>query len=84
MPGKFFSDVGDMIRTMSCSADENSTDSDSIFIRDEFYKSIADGYNKGFGQYFTASEKEHFHYSGLIMICMQTLRFITDFLNGDT
>ncbi|MBD0332322.1 MAG: aminoglycoside phosphotransferase family protein, partial [Chitinophagaceae bacterium] len=83
MPGKFFSDIGDMIRTMSCSVDENSTDWKSIFVNDEMYKSITSTYGKVTHRYFTSAEKEHLHYSGLILTYMQSLRFLTDYLNGD-
>jgi hypothetical protein len=32
---------------------------------------------------FTRVEKKYIHYSGLLMIYMQALRFLTDYLNGD-
>ncbi len=31
----------------------------------------------------TESEKKYIHYAGLLMIYMQALRFLTDYLNGD-
>ena len=34
-------------------------------------------------KFFTASEKKYIHYSGLIMIYMQAIRFLADYLNGD-
>lgn len=34
-------------------------------------------------KYFTDAEMKHIHYAGLIMIYMQALRFLTDYLNGD-
>ena len=54
MPGYFFSDMGDMIRSMACSLDEN------IAIRSEFYKAIVDGYSPVMEYKFTASEKNTF------------------------
>ncbi|MBS1916078.1 MAG: aminoglycoside phosphotransferase family protein [Bacteroidetes bacterium] len=83
MPGKFFSDLGDMIRTMACNVDENSTDWESIKVRPSFYQAILKGYLEGVGNIFTPQEIDHIHYSGLILTYMQSLRFITDFLNGD-
>jgi hypothetical protein len=35
------------------------------------------------GELFTESEKKYIHYSGLLVIYMQSLRFITDYINGD-
>jgi thiamine kinase-like enzyme len=83
MPGYFFSDLGDMIRSMACSHDEGSTDFKDISIRKEFYDAIVDGYLYVMNKYLTASEKKNIHYAGIIIIYMQALRFITDYLNGD-
>jgi thiamine kinase-like enzyme len=83
MPGKYFSDLGDMIRTMACTEGEESRKWETIDIRKDFYESIVNGYLSAMGNVFTAEEKEHIHKSGLMMIFMQALRFITDFLEGD-
>jgi thiamine kinase-like enzyme len=83
MPGYFFSDLGDMIRSMACSKDENSTDFDDLCIREDFYKAIMDGYLSVMGEQLTSSEKKYIHYAGIIMFYMQALRFLADYLNGD-
>jgi thiamine kinase-like enzyme len=83
MPGYFFSDLGDMIRSMACSHDETSTDFENITIRKEFYDAIVDGYLSVMDKYLTALEKKNIHYAGIIIIYMQALRFMTDYLNGD-
>ncbi len=83
MPGYFFSDLGDMIRSMVCSHDENSTAFDEISIRGEFYEAIVNGYLEIIGKQLTGPEKKYIHYAGLLMIYMQALRFLTDYLNND-
>jgi Ser/Thr protein kinase RdoA (MazF antagonist) len=83
MPGYFFSDTGDMIRSMACSQDENSNDFDNLHIRADFYKAIIEGYLGIKNQFLTKEEKKNIHYTGLLMIYMQALRYMTDFLNGD-
>ena len=83
MPGYFFSDLGDMIRSMVCPEDENSTDFDKIIVRKEFYEAIITGYLSIMEKQLTASEINYIHYSGLLIIYMQALRFLTDYLNGD-
>jgi thiamine kinase-like enzyme len=83
MPGYFFSDLGDMIRSMACSHDENSTRFETICIRKNFYDAILEGYLQVMGKQLTQAEKKHIHYSGIIIIYMQALRFISDYLNGD-
>jgi thiamine kinase-like enzyme len=83
MPGYFFSDLGDMIRSIACSEDENSTNFDNLSIRKEHYDAIITGYMEILGTKLTASEKKYIHYSGLLIIYMQALRFLSDYLNGD-
>jgi hypothetical protein len=83
MPGKFFSDLGDMIRSMACTVDENSNSWEEINIRPDFYQNIMKGYMEGIGDIFSEEEKNDIHYAGLIMIYMQSVRFVTDFLNND-
>ncbi|MGB8191377.1 MAG: aminoglycoside phosphotransferase family protein [Chitinophagaceae bacterium] len=83
MPGKYFSDLGDMIRTMACTVDENSRQWEAIDIRPDYYDAIMQGYLDGVGNELTPEEKANIHKSGLLMTFMQTLRFVTDFLQGD-
>ncbi|HEY6063580.1 MAG TPA: aminoglycoside phosphotransferase family protein, partial [Chitinophagaceae bacterium] len=83
MPGYFFSDLGDMIRSMACSEGENSSNYNEINIRKDFYESILDGYIEVMHELLTDSEKKYIHYSGLFMIYMQALRFLSDYLNED-
>ncbi|HLF45350.1 MAG TPA: phosphotransferase [Chitinophagaceae bacterium] len=83
MPGYFFSDSGDMIRSMACSVDESSTDFKNIAVRKDFYLAITEGYLSAMKEQFTAAEKKNIHSVGLLMIYMQALRYLTDYLNGD-
>ena len=83
MPGKYFSDIGDMIRTMACTEEENSTAWEVIDVKPDYYKAIMDGYMEGMGDTLTAAEKKNIHQSGLLLTYMQCLRFVTDFLNND-
>jgi hypothetical protein len=83
MPGKYFSDIGDMIRTMACTVDENSTAWEQINVNKEYYDAIVSGYMEGMETILTEKEKQNIHQSGLILAYMQSLRFVTDFLNND-
>ncbi|MFZ1311408.1 MAG: phosphotransferase [Chitinophagaceae bacterium] len=83
MPGYFFSDLGDMIRSMACSENENSNRYEELNIRKDFYDAIVSGYTEVLNGQLTFSEKKYIHLSGLLMIYMQALRFLTDYLNGD-
>ena len=81
--GYFFSDLGDMIRSMACSQSENCIDFSSIYIKSGFYEAIIDVYMAAIKDEFTEEEGKNIHYAGLLMIYMQALRYMTDYLNGD-
>lgn len=82
MPGYIFSDLGDLIRSMAGSHDENDV-SGEIQIRKEFYEAIVSGYTDMLGDQLSFAERKYIHSAGLLIIYMQALRFITDYLNGD-
>lgn len=83
MPGYFFSDVGDMMRTYLSPSTEEDTDFSKIRIREDVYAAIVDGYLSHTRSMLTEEEKTKFFYAGTFMIYMQALRFLTDFLNND-
>jgi hypothetical protein len=83
MPGYFFSDVGDMIRTYLSPVTEEETDLSKITIRTDIFEAIVSGYLKYTNDMLTDAEKNHIFYAGTFLIYMQALRFITDFLNND-
>lgn len=83
MPGYFFNDVGDMMRTYLSPVNEEEKDFSKIEVRDLFYKAIYDGYIGEVGDIMSAEEKDHFFYAGKFMIYMQAIRFLTDYLNND-
>ena len=83
MPGYFFSDVGDMMRTYLSPVNEEEKDFNKIEIREEFYKAIVEGYGNEMKNELTTAERNYFFYAGKFMIYMQALRFLTDYLNND-
>ena len=83
MPGYFISDLGDMIRTYVCPVSEEEQDFSKIIIREDYYFTIIEGYNRGMEIELTEAEKNHFFYAGKFMIYMQALRFLTDYLLDD-
>jgi Ser/Thr protein kinase RdoA (MazF antagonist) len=83
MPGYFFSDVGDMIRSMISDKDENAP-AESVSINKSIYQSIISGYQSGLGTIFTDTENKYIHHSGMLMLYMQAIRFLADYLSNDT
>ena len=83
MPGYFFSDLGDMIRSMACSHDENHVQFEELSIREDFYNALVNGYFQEMEAVLTTVEKQQIHQCGLLMYYMQALRFLADYLNND-
>ena len=82
MPGKFISDLGDMMRTYLCAFSENETDLNKINFRLEYFEATLKGYLSEMASILTDTEKELILFSGKYIIYMQALRFLTDYLNG--
>ncbi|MDQ6889807.1 MAG: aminoglycoside phosphotransferase family protein [Bacteroidota bacterium] len=83
MPGYFISDVGDMMRTYLCPVSEEEKDLSLIETRDEYFLAIVTGYLSEMQTELSETEKKYFVYAGKFMICMQAIRFVTDYLNND-
>ncbi len=83
MPGKFISDLGDMMRTYLCAFSENETDLKKIKIRIPYFKATIEGYLSEMVQILTPTEKELILFAGKYMVYMQALRFLTDYLSGN-
>jgi hypothetical protein len=84
MPGYFFSDVGDMMRTYLSSASEEEKDYSKIDVREDFFRAIVQGYLSEMAASLTPDERNLIFYSGQFMIYMQALRFLTDHINNDS
>ena len=83
MPGYYLSDVGDMMRTYLSPANEEEADFSKIHIRENFFSAVCKGYLSEMGNVLSETEKKYFIFSGELMIYMQAIRFLTDFLNND-
>jgi hypothetical protein len=68
---------------MAGNTNENDTEFSNIRILPENYEAILRGYLVEMKPFFTVEEKRLIHASGLLIIYMQALRFLTDYLNGD-
>lgn len=83
MPGYFFSDVGDMMRTYLSPANEEEQDFSKIKVREEYFEALIDGYLSEMGSVLNSAERTLIIYAGKFLIYMQAIRFLTDFINGD-
>ena len=75
MPGSRLSDVGDMIRSF---CDDGSGQANL-----KFRDAVIEGYLSEMKNHITALEMNSLRFSGAALTLMQSLRFMTDHLNGD-
>lgn len=83
MPGIILSDFGDMIRTIASSAKEDETNLEEVFIRQDLYRAIKEGYMESWGGKLTTLEENNLAKGAKWIILMQAMRFLTDFLEDD-
>ena len=83
MPGYFISDFGDMMRTYLSPANEEEPDFSKITAREDYFKAIVEGYLGELKDELSHDEIRHMIYAGQFMVFMQTIRFLTDYLNND-
>jgi hypothetical protein len=84
MPGFVLSDIGDFIRTGANTGAEDDENLDNISVNMETFKAYARGYMETARSFLTPLETSLLPYGGRLLTYMQTVRFLTDYLNGDT
>ena len=84
MPSFVFSDFGDFLRTAACTTPEDEPDTSKITFDMEIFKSFAKGYMESAGKFLSDIEKENLPFAACMFPFMQAVRFLTDYLNGDT
>lgn len=83
MPSFVFSDFGDFLRTAANTGAEDAADLSTVEFNMDIFRAFAEGYLKG-ATFLTRKEKEMLPYAALLFPYMQAVRFLTDYLNGDT
>ena len=84
MPGCALYDFGDMVRTTTSPTLEDETDLAKVKMQMPMFKKLAHGYLSTAGQFLTKPEKAHIAFSGKLITFEIGIRFLTDFLSGDT
>jgi thiamine kinase-like enzyme len=84
MPGSSLYDFGDSIRTGAASAAEDEADLEKVHFLPAMFKAYAEGFIKGTGGALTKKELEMLPDGGYIITFEQAIRFLGDYLNGDT
>jgi hypothetical protein len=84
MPGLALYDFGDMVRTTTSPTKEDERDLTRVGMQFPMFEALARGYLAAAGGYLAAEEKKMLAFSGKLITFEIGIRFLTDFLGGDT
>lgn len=84
MPAYAFNDYGDMIRTFTSPVPEDESDQSKVFVRKEIFESLTSAYISGLKDVLTKAECNSLLLGAKYMVLIIGLRFLTDYLAGDT
>ena len=84
MPNFIFSDFGDFLRSAANTGKEDDKDLDNVNFNMDIFKAFTEGYLKSARVFLTPLEIENLPYAAALFPYMQTVRFLADYINGDT
>ncbi|MDR0487101.1 MAG: aminoglycoside phosphotransferase family protein [Treponema sp.] len=83
MPGTSLFDVGDLIRTVTTTAEEDERDISKIGFDTAFFEGLLEGYLSEALEFLNEEEIDLMAESGRMITQIMGLRFLTDYLEGD-
>lgn len=83
-PGILYYDYGDALRTSANTAEEDEKDLSKVSFNMEAFKYFTQGYMKQVSSIVTNTEKKYFYLAPVLLTYIMGIRFLTDYLNGDT
>ncbi|MBP3774178.1 MAG: aminoglycoside phosphotransferase family protein [Bacteroidaceae bacterium] len=84
MPNFVFSDIGDFLRWAANTSAEDEPDLDKVNFNFAIFEPFIKGYLQSAGHFLLPIEIENIPYATLLFPYMQAVRFLCDYLNGDT
>jgi hypothetical protein len=84
MPGLAPYDFGDMVRTTTSPAMEDEQDLSKVTMQFPMFEALVSGYLSTAGGFLTRAEKDLLAFSGKSITFELGIRFLTDYLAGDT
>lgn len=84
MPGLAVYDFGDMVRTTTSPAKEDERELSKVVMQFPMFEALVRGYLESASEFLTESEKQNLAFSGKLITFEIGIRFLTDFLSGDT
>ena len=83
MPGSALYDFGDMVRTSSAAAAEDEQDLSKVYSKRDYFEALVRGYLAQ-AKFLTDAEKANLAFAGRLITLTIGIRFLTDYLAGDT
>ena len=83
MPGSALYDFGDMVRTSSAAAAEDERDLSKVYSKKEYFEALVRGYLAK-ARFLNEAERANLAFSGRLITLTIGIRFLTDYLAGDT
>ena len=84
MPSFVFSDYGDFLRTGANFVAEDCPDLKDVGFNMEIFRAFTEGYIEGSESFLTPIERDNLPFAAALFPFMQAVRFLTDYINGDT
>lgn len=84
MPGLALYDFGDMVRTTTSPAKEDEQDLSLVTMQFPMFEALVRGYLETAGVFLTHAERKLLAFSGKLITFEIGIRFLTDYLGGDT
>jgi len=84
MPGTSLYDFGDSIRSGANTADEDEPDLSKVWMDINLFEQFTQGYLEMASGFLTPLELEYLPFSSMLITFELGMRFLTDYLNGDT
>ena len=84
MPSFIFSDYGDFLRTGANKLAEDDPNIEGVEFDMDIFRAFTEGYLSSARSFLTPLEIENLPYAAALFPYMQAVRFLTDYINGDT
>lgn len=84
MPGLVLSDFGDQVRTTTSPTREDERDLSRVVMQFPMFDALARGYLSATREFLTPAEKRYLVFSGKLITFEAGIRFLADYLGGDT
>lgn len=82
MPSTILYDFGDMIRSYTNLREEDDPNPENVFSR-EYYDAVKEGFLSALKNTLTTKEIENLDYAGQVVVYVQAVRFLADYLQDD-